>query len=166
MAPAAFPTGFSIGFMMASKHNTFVGDIIRNLKAYNRQWFGMPYTTVMFSTGCHFASYVCPVIFAYRWTVGLTPDRTIHASQPNRSELKILAGPKDNFKLHSLNGPVSTPIFDHLGSSSWHAYDASLIVALGKFSSLLRPLLIVSVVGLTLFVALRRIRRQKLKSIV
>lgn len=71
--------------------------------------------------------------------------RTIHALQPNRTELKILAGPKDNFKLHSLNGPVSTPIFDHLGSSSWHSYDASLIVSVGKLAKWRLPLFIAGV---------------------
>lgn len=56
VAPAAYPTGFSIGFMMASKRNEFVGKLVRNLKMYNRRWFGLPYPTVMFSTGCHYAS--------------------------------------------------------------------------------------------------------------
>jgi inositol phosphorylceramide mannosyltransferase catalytic subunit len=56
VAPAAYPTGFSIGFMMASKENSFVGEVVKSLSAYNRRWFGFPYPTVMFSTGCHFAS--------------------------------------------------------------------------------------------------------------
>jgi hypothetical protein len=56
VAPAAHPTGFSVGFMMASKGNAFVGEIVKSLGAYNRWWFGLPYPTVMFSTGCHFAS--------------------------------------------------------------------------------------------------------------
>ncbi|KAG5931286.1 hypothetical protein E4U60_006217 [Claviceps pazoutovae] len=108
VAPEAHPTGFSIGFMMASKGNGFVGDIVRNLTVYNKQWLGLPYATVMFSTGCHFAS-------------------VIHVYESNRTDLKILPGP-----LHSLNGKVSTPIFDHLGSSSWHSYDAKLIVTIGN----------------------------------
>ncbi|GAO16610.1 uncharacterized protein UV8b_01474 [Ustilaginoidea virens] len=108
VAPEAHPTGFSIGFMMASRGNSFVGDIVRNLTVYNKQWLGLPYATVMFSTGCHFAS-------------------VIHVYESNRTDLKILPGP-----MHSLNGRASTPIFDHLGSSSWHSYDAKLIVTLGS----------------------------------
>ncbi|KAG5928860.1 hypothetical protein E4U42_007838 [Claviceps africana] len=108
VAPEAHPTGFSIGFMMASKGNAFVGDIVRNLTVYNKHWLGLPYATVMFSTGCHFAS-------------------VIHVYESDRTDLKILPGP-----LHSLNGKVSTPIFDHLGSSSWHSYDAKLIVTIGS----------------------------------
>lgn len=56
VAPAAHPMGFSIGFMMASQHNPFVGELIRNLPAYDKNWFGLPYPAVMFSTGCHYAS--------------------------------------------------------------------------------------------------------------
>ena len=63
VAPAAHPTGFSIGFMMASKNNDFVLSVVRSLEAYNRHWLMLPYPTVMFSTGCHFASYVS--LFAF-----------------------------------------------------------------------------------------------------
>jgi len=56
VAPAAHPTGFSIGFMMASPRNEFVGELVHNLERYNRHWLGLPYPTVMFSTGCHYAS--------------------------------------------------------------------------------------------------------------
>jgi len=108
VAPEAHPTGFSISFMMASKHNSFVGDVVRNLTAYNKHWLGLPYPTVMFSTGGHFAS-------------------VIHASESNRTDLKILPGP-----LHTLSGRVSTPLFDHLGSSSWHSYDVQLAARLSS----------------------------------
>lgn len=56
VAPAAHPTGFSISFIMSSKQNVLIGTIIDNLKLYNRHWFLVPYGTVMFSTGGHFAS--------------------------------------------------------------------------------------------------------------
>ncbi|KAK3937563.1 glycosyltransferase [Diplogelasinospora grovesii] len=141
VAPAAHPQGFSIGFMMASRQNEFVGKLVSNLKRYNRHWLGLPYPTVMFSTGCHYAS-------------------TIHAFQRNRAELKILSGPKDDIKMHRLNGPVSTPIFNHLGSSSWHSYDAAMIVSLGKSKSWRAPLLFVGAVSVAFFV-IRRTRRRR-----
>lgn len=121
VAPAANPTGFSIGFMMASPHNDFVGDIVASLPEYNRQWLGLPYPTVMFSTGCHFAS-------------------VIHVKQHSRRDLKVLPGP-----MHSLNGRVTTPLFDHLGSSSWHSYDARLVKRL-KVKPILVFLALVSIV--------------------
>lgn len=108
VAPEANPTGFSIGFMMASKRNAFIRDIVDNLAAYDVQWLELPYATVMFSTGCHYAS-------------------VIHTKQKNRGGLKVLPGP-----LHSLSGHVSTPIFDHLGSSSWHSSDVRHIVAVWR----------------------------------
>jgi hypothetical protein len=58
VAPAAHPTGFSVGFMMASQRNAYVGQLVANLPRYNKHWLGLPYPTVMFSTGCHYASWV------------------------------------------------------------------------------------------------------------
>ncbi|KAK0630945.1 glycosyltransferase family 32 protein [Bombardia bombarda] len=141
VAPAAHPTGFSIGFMMASKGNKYVGDLVRNLARYNRHWLWLPYPTVMFSTGCHYAS-------------------TIHAFQRNRHELKILAGPRSNPNMHSLNGQVTTPIFDHLGSSSWHSYDAAMIVTIGKSGKWVMPVLFVGGIGVA-FLIIRRTRRRR-----
>ena len=34
--------------------------------------------------------------------------------------------------MHRLNGDVVTPLFHHLGASSWHSFDAALIVSLGR----------------------------------
>ncbi|UNI24121.1 hypothetical protein JDV02_009896 [Purpureocillium takamizusanense] len=113
VAPEAYPTGFSISFMMAAKANAFIGEILRNLPVYDKHWFGLPYATVMFSTGGHFAS-------------------VVHTNQPDRANFKILPGP-----LHSLNGRVVTPLFEHLGSSSWHSYDAQLITAVGARANLI-----------------------------
>ena len=61
--------------------------------------------------------------------------------QDNRTDYKVLAGPEGDRGMHSLNGRVSTPLFEHLGSSSWHSYDSSLIVLLGE-SSWMLPLLV------------------------
>ncbi|AEO68738.1 glycosyltransferase family 32 protein [Thermothielavioides terrestris NRRL 8126] len=141
VAPAAHPTGFSIGFMMASKGNEYIGKLVQNLRRYNRNWLGLPYPTVMFSTGCHYAS-------------------TIHAFQRNRTELKILAGPPGNRRMHSLNGPVSTPIFNHLGSSSWHSYDAAMIVSLGKSHGWKAPLGLIVGVALAFYIVRRTKKRR------
>ncbi|KAK4096451.1 glycosyltransferase family 32 protein [Parathielavia hyrcaniae] len=142
VAPAAHPTGFSIGFMIASKGNPFVGKLVENLPRYNRQWLGLPYPTIMFSTGCHYAS-------------------TIHAFQHDRTELKVLAGPRGNPGLHSLNGRVSTPLFHHLGSSSWHSYDAAMIVSLGRQHGAKLALLWIGAVGI-LFLAMKMVKRLRM----
>ncbi|KKO97950.1 MIPC synthase [Trichoderma harzianum] len=92
VAPEAHPVGFSVGFMMSSRRNSFVGDIVNNLATYNKHWLGLPYATVMFSTGCHYAS-------------------VIHAAQPDRSSLKILPGPMHslNGRIHHVAGPETAP---------------------------------------------------------
>ncbi|WQF79043.1 Putative glycosyltransferase, DXD sugar-binding, nucleotide-diphospho-sugar transferase [Colletotrichum destructivum] len=136
VAPAAHPIGVSNGFMMASKNNEFLKDIILSLKTYNRWWFGLAYPTVMFSTGCHFAS-------------------TIHSLQRNRTAIKVLAGPKGNPNLHRLNGAVSTPLFDHLGSSSWHSFDAAFIVSLGRLTK--HQIFFLSIGNIAIVVLLRRL---------
>ncbi|KAL6859552.1 putative glycosyl transferase [Trichoderma novae-zelandiae] len=130
VAPEAHPVGFSVGFMMASRRNGLVGALVGNLAAYDRHWLGLPYASVMFSTGCHYAS-------------------VMHAAQPQpgRGALKILPGP-----MHSLNGRVTTPLFEHLGSSSWHSYDARLITALGRRLHQV----VFFCVGVTLVVLVRR----------
>ncbi|RAK94975.1 glycosyltransferase family 32 protein [Aspergillus ibericus CBS 121593] len=110
VAPAANPVGISIGMMLAAPNNSYVGDLVRNLPNFNRRWSLLPYITVMFSTGCHYAS-------------------TIYTMERTTSHLRILTGPPDNPKLHMLNGIVDTPLFRHLGSSSWHQKDARLIKA-------------------------------------
>jgi len=61
--------------------------------------------------------------------------RSIHSIQSNRPELKILSGPESSPLMHRLNGDVITPLFHHLGASSWHSYDASLIMSIGKLRS-------------------------------
>lgn len=78
--------------------------------------------------------------------------RTIHSLQRNRDELRILSGTKANPNLHRLNGNVITPLFHHLGASSWHSFDASLIVSLGRAKPSLLILFLVLAFLITAFV--------------
>ncbi len=55
LAPAAHPISFSNGFLMGQKEHPFVKQLIDNLRVYDKNWFGLPYDTVMFSTGYHYA---------------------------------------------------------------------------------------------------------------
>jgi len=48
--------GISNGFLMLAPSHPFLAFVLDNLPRYNVQWFGLPYATVMFSTGCHFLS--------------------------------------------------------------------------------------------------------------
>jgi hypothetical protein len=62
----------------------------------------------MFSTGCMYLS-------------------AQYSLYNDRCRLKLL-----DYKQHRLSGRVTTPLFHHYGSSSWHSNDASLIKKVDK----------------------------------
>ncbi|KAF7595981.1 hypothetical protein BBP40_004127 [Aspergillus hancockii] len=135
VAPAAYPAGFSIGMMLASPGNPYVQALVNNLPTYNQVWPLLPYASVMFSTGCHYAS------------------------------LRILSGPSNQPKMHMLNGLANTPLFRHLGSSSWHGRDARLIIFFKNFGKWILGAAFVfasASAGVTLLFCLGRLRRSKL----
>jgi hypothetical protein len=51
----------------------------------------------------------------------------MHRTYSDQIHLKILDSS------HKLNGHVVTPLFEHLGASSWHKKDAKMILRLGLF---------------------------------
>ena len=61
--------------------------------------------------------------------------------------------------MHNLNGDVVTPLFHHLGSSSWHSFDGALVVLLGKPETQMRILFIGIIIGVAVLVFKRRSRR-------
>ncbi|KAJ5434378.1 hypothetical protein N7491_004973 [Penicillium cf. griseofulvum] len=63
VAPAAHPAGFSIGMMLASPNHPFVKSLVNSLPMFNHVWPLLSYVTIMFSTGCHYASWVSPMIY-------------------------------------------------------------------------------------------------------
>lgn len=102
ISPAAYPVGISNGFLMASPRHPFIKVLVDQLPLFNRN-FVLPYATVMFSTGCMYIS-------------------AQYSLYPDQCHLKLL-----DYKQHRLSGRVTTPLFHHHGSSSWHSDDASFI---------------------------------------
>lgn len=102
----ASPVGVSNGFMMAQARHPFLNQLIKNLKYYDRTWLGIPYLDIILSTGPMFLS--------------LEHLRFEASERP--SQLRVLGEIH-----HRLNGRVVTPLFRHLGASSWHQGDAKLI---------------------------------------
>ncbi|CAF0722302.1 unnamed protein product [Rotaria sp. Silwood1] len=102
ISPAAYPVGISNGFLMASPRHPFMKVLVDQLVLFNRN-FIVPYATVMFSTGCMYIS-------------------AQYSLYNDRCNLKLL-----DYKQHRLSGRISTPLFHHYGSSSWHSNDASFI---------------------------------------
>lgn len=89
--------------------------------------------------------------------------RTIFTLQENRSPLRILGGIPGSPRLHMLNGHVDTPLFRHLGSSSWHNFDAALINWMGHLQRgwvLIYLSFLVSLL-LTVFLTRRCLRRRR-----
>ena len=80
-------------------------------------------------------------------------NRTMHALFSPRSDLRILWGPKH---LHRLSGAVTTPLFRHLGLSSWHGFDGALLRRFRNDTVFTMPLwvftaaLVVSTVGVVI----------------
>ncbi|KNE93332.1 hypothetical protein PSTG_13274 [Puccinia striiformis f. sp. tritici PST-78] len=103
----ASPAGVSNGFMMAQAKHPFTEQLIKSLKYYDRSWLGVPYFDIMLSTGPMFLS---------------TEHLRFPASQ-RPTQLRVLGG-----REHRLKGRVVTPLFRHLGASSWHQGDAKLFI--------------------------------------
>lgn len=142
VTPPANPTGINNAFIVSSPHHPFWKHVVEAIPRYDLGWFNSPYLTNMFSTGCHFLS---------------TIHRQMPYSERKSSNVKILD------QKHKLNGHVTTPLFEHLGASSWHKGDAKMVLMLGKcveFLKLAWPvtlLLAVLVVGCC--IAIRVVRR-------
>ncbi|EGG01008.1 family 32 glycosyltransferase [Melampsora larici-populina 98AG31] len=121
----AFPVGVSNGFMMAEAGHPFLAQLVRNLKRYDRSWFGIPYADIMFSTGPMF----------------LSSEHLRFSSKLRSHDLRILGGAEQR-----LSGKVVTPLFRHLGSSSWHGQDAHLTLMIKD--AIFHPIVAVGLLGL------------------
>ena len=98
MFPITEPFGMSNDVMFASKENQLFKRITETLPVKNR-WFGLPYLTVLFSTGPMFLSLIC-------------------MNYPHAKE-EILALSSD------LYSKTDARFFHHLRGSTWHSVDAN-----------------------------------------
>jgi inositol phosphorylceramide mannosyltransferase catalytic subunit len=115
LAPKANPVGVSNGFIISSKGHPLLSQMVTFLPRFNLN-FVSSYATVMFSTGCMYISSHMQLFARRRW---------------GRGTVLVLDGTEN-----MLNGNVDTPLFRHLGTSSWHSSDAkfmrSVIVSVRK----------------------------------
>jgi len=141
LAPKANPVGVSNGFIIASKGHPLISQMITFLPRFNLN-FVSSYATVMFSTGCMYISSHMQ-LFTRRWW--------------GKRTVLVLDGVEN-----MLNGNVDTPLFRHLGTSSWHASDAKFIrkvvggVRKAKMGSMGWILIILTVLGVGYVVYRRR----------
>jgi inositol phosphorylceramide mannosyltransferase catalytic subunit len=106
LAPKANPVGVSNGFIIASRGHPLLSQMITFLPRFNLN-FIFSYATVMFSTGCMYISSHMQLYTRRRW---------------GKNTVLVLDGVEN-----MLNGNVDTPLFRHLGTSSWHSSDAKFI---------------------------------------
>ncbi|TFK47994.1 hypothetical protein OE88DRAFT_1664986 [Heliocybe sulcata] len=142
LTPPANPTGVNNAFIVAKPGHGFLEFVVQHVVKFDLHW-GMPYVTNMFSTGCQF------------WS-------TMHTLYPHREELSVL--PQE----YKLNGHVLTPLFEHLGASSWHQSDARAILAIGRLIESIKssPLLLCLVLFSTaasVFLLAAHCRRRRLR---
>jgi mannosyltransferase OCH1-like enzyme len=112
ISPAAYPVGISNGFLMVAARHPFMKVLVDQLPLFNRR-FIFPYATVMFSTGCMYLS-------------------AQYSLYNDRCHLRIL-----DYQQHRLSGYISTQLFHHYGSSSWHSKDALFIKTADKILKVL-----------------------------
>lgn len=103
------PTGISNDAMGSVPQHPFFHTVIERLQHYNRNW-GMPYITVMYSTG--------PLFLSVIWTEYLRVKR------PLEDHVRILM--PDEYK------GFSWSFFNITKGSSWHGKDAQTIFWMGK----------------------------------
>lgn len=148
LTPPANPSGINNAFIASIPNHPFWSHVEDNLITFNVDWFNSPYITNMFSTGCHFLS-------------------TMHRLYGDQTSLAVMD------RANKLNGHVQTPLFEHLGASSWHKGDAKAILRVGHHIESLKEhffslliFFIVSSCGIFLACAslhrLRLLRKKKL----
>ncbi|KAK9466836.1 nucleotide-diphospho-sugar transferase [Lipomyces arxii] len=129
----AEPTGVSNSVMGSTPHHPFYMNLMLQLKNYNFNW-GVPYITVMYSTGPLFVSVIWKQF--KRWA-------TTDAEQ-----VWILPPPT-----------ADSAYFVDLHGSSWHEDDAEWIMFMGVhwLAITILGFLLATVVGLTSYIIVRRV---------
>ncbi|UNI18621.1 hypothetical protein JDV02_004876 [Purpureocillium takamizusanense] len=136
VSPGAYPAGVNNAFIAARRGHAFLEHLIEAVPRYDMFWglpMRVPYVENMLSTGCMF--------FSNRWMSFVR--RLYHRQQRQRGEdgnddvdeaqrVYILADATGDMAAHMLRGKVTTPLFAHGGASSWHSWDAALIIMIGK----------------------------------
>ena len=124
LTPVAHPAGVNNAFIQARKGHPFLRHLLASVPSRDISW-GMPYIENMLSTGC---MYFSNMWMSYtRSDDHLDPSSTVH----------ILANESGDINAHMLRGVVTTPLFKHGGASSWHGWDAAMIVLIGKYYTLI-----------------------------
>ncbi|KAF7195098.1 Inositol phosphoceramide mannosyltransferase 3 [Pseudocercospora fuligena] len=125
LTPGAYPAGVNNAFILSRPKHPFLTELLRKVPSRDISW-PMPYVENMLSTGCGFFGNVW-MSFALR-----LERRKINAGVRKEDQVYILADQNGNMESQMLRGKVVTPLFEHGGASSWHGWDAAMLVLIGK----------------------------------
>lgn len=125
ITPGAYPAGVNNAFILSRPQHPFLAELLGRVPSRDLPW-PMPYVENMLSTGCMYFSNV--------WmSYALRLEREWQNPGVRKEDrVYILADEDGNMDPHMLKGKITTPLFAHGGASSWHDWDAAMIVMIGK----------------------------------
>lgn len=150
LAPAAFPTGVSNGFMLSRAHHPFLKQVIDGVAISDLRW-GLPYVETMLTTGCMFLSNQRTAYMSGLMGFGTVPQA--------QDKVFVLADEEGKIRSHMLRGAVTTPLFQHGGASSWHEWDAAVVLFIARHGRCCGVVLVMGLVCATALAQRQRRRR-------
>lgn len=123
VTPAAHPAGINNAFMASRPGHQFLTDLLDAVPPHNLFWglpMRIPYVETMFTTGCMFLSNQW-MRYVFRYL-----------GEKRSDAVYVLANQDGDVKPQMLRGKTSTPLFMHNGSSSWHSWDATFFLLVGR----------------------------------
>ncbi|KAK4540336.1 hypothetical protein LTR36_009293 [Oleoguttula mirabilis] len=123
LTPGAYPAGVNNAFILARPRHGFLFRVLQGVAGRDMRW-PMPYVENMLSTGCMF--------FTNRWMDYARDLQGRIGVVAEEDKVYTLADRYGNTEPHMLRGKATTPLFTHGGASSWHSWDAAVIVLIGE----------------------------------
>ncbi|KAM3514411.1 hypothetical protein MY11210_001965 [Beauveria gryllotalpidicola] len=124
VSPGAHPAGVNNAFIVSHKGHGFLSHLLRSVPSHDLHWgllFRLPYIENMFSAGCMF--------FSNMW---MSYARTLVSGRA-LDKVHVLGDENGRLAPHMLRGVVTTPLMAHGGASSWHGWDAAVMVTIGRY---------------------------------
>ncbi|WPH00506.1 Hypothetical protein R9X50_00333500 [Acrodontium crateriforme] len=124
LTPGAYPAGVNNAFILAKPGHPHLKELLFKVPSRNIRW-PMPYVENMLSTGCMY--------FSNRFMSYARLLMRLGEDAPYEAKFFVLADQDGNMEPHMLRGAVRTPLFAHAGASSWHGWDAAMMVLIGQY---------------------------------
>lgn len=154
VTPGARPAGVNNAFILARPGHALLSHILSAVPMHDLHWglpMRLPYTENMLSTGCMFFSNI--------W-IKYAED---FIARRQKDSVYILADGNGDMAPHMWRGRVKSPIMAHSGDSSWHSWDAGVMLTMGKYYALVVSVLAIGALGVVFFLSVcccsRRHRR-------